>query len=104
MSEKSACFGILYDRRAKECQICNQPIECWKKTGMPKKKAIGSGYVIAILTYILREGKVTVEEIKVDLKAKFGKDMNIHYYLGELKSQGLIDMKIQGRKRYYVLR
>lgn len=104
MSEKSACFGMLYDRRAKECQICDYSIECWKKTGTPKKKAVGSGYAIAILTFILREGKVTVEEIKADLMAKFDKDMNIHYYLGELKGQGLIDMKIQGRKRYYILR
>jgi hypothetical protein len=104
MGEKAACFGILYDRRAKECQICDYSIECWKKLDVPKKKLVGSGYAIAILTFILREGKVTVEEIKADLKAKFDKDLNIHYYLGLLKEQGLIDMKIQGRKRYYVLR
>ena len=104
MRSKPECFGMLYDRRAKECQICEMPIECWKKTGAPKKRVITSGFSIAILNFILRERKVTVEEIKVELKDKFDKDLNVHYYLGLLKEQGLIDMKIDGRKRYYILR
>lgn len=98
------CFGILYDRRAKECQICQYCIECWNQTGEPKKKTISNGISIAILNFVLKKESVSVEEVKVELKYKFGKDVNVHYYLGLLKEQGLVQMKVQGRKRYYTLR
>jgi len=57
------------------------------------------------MTIIKEHKTATVEHIKEVMVERFGgKELNIYYYLGVLKKQGLIDVSIQGRQRLYSLR
>jgi len=103
---KQPCFGKLYSAKAKECQICRHSVSCWDVfSETPRRFVSTSGYTIAIMT-IIKEGKeVTVGQIKARMEERFkGKELNIYYYLGVLKKQGLVDVTIKGRQRLYSLR
>jgi len=69
------------------------------------RPVIKSGYALAIANIISTKRRATVEEIKEELVKRFGKDeRNIYYYLSMLKKEGLIDVQIRGRQRYYTVR
>ena len=103
---KLSCFGEFYDVKAKECQICSFAIKCWEhfRTITPKR-VIKSGYTIAIVHIIADKNKVTVDVIQEELAKRFGKkELNVYYYLSVLKKQGVFDVTIVGRQRFYSLR
>lgn len=106
MRHQPQCFGKLYSVRAKECQICQDSIECWQNCGASVlRSVIKSGYTIAVIKIISGKKRVTVNEIKQELVERFsGKELNVYYYLGVLKKHGLIDVEIEGRQRFYSLR
>jgi len=107
MSEQQKhCFGKLYDHRAKECQICCSVESCWVATpSLQGRPVIKSGYALAIANIISTKQEATVEVIKDELAKRFGKDeRNIYYYLTMLKKEGLVDVQIKGRQRYYTVR
>jgi len=100
----------MYNLKAKECQICFFAIRCWQEQqeqeGSSSLKPVRkNGCSLAVLNIIATKGKATANEIKDELAIRFrNKDLNIYYYLGVLKSQGVIDMDISGRQRYYSVR
>ena len=106
MGKLPTCFSQLYDHRAKECQICNHSIACWAATGNKgPTSSIKNGHCLSVINIIGQRRKATVAEIKEELDKRFSdKDLNVYYYLGQLKKQGLIDVTIEGRQRYYSLR
>jgi len=103
MCNQLSCYGVEYNTRAKECQVCSQAIPCWEIWNMlSKKSVIKNGYGTSILNIISQRERVTVNEINKTLSVRFpGKELNIYYYLGILKKSGLINVEIEGRQRYY---
>jgi len=103
---KSACFGTLYNTKAKECQVCSDSIACWEKwVTLDKRSVIITGYGMSILNIISQKQRITVNEIKEELKVRFPeKELNIYYYLGNLKKTGMINVQIKGRQRFYSVR
>ena len=106
MKSKPSCFGLAYNYRVKECQICKHSEACWQAySSSCKKPVIKNGYTIALVNVISQKKKATVNEIQAELSKRFqGKELNIYYYLSVLKKQGLIDVTIEGRQRFYSLR
>jgi len=100
------CFALLYNHKAKECQICQYSEGCLEAFPTSNKKpVIKNGYTIAIANIISLKKKATVNEIQEELAKRFaGKELNIYYYLSLLKKQGMVDVTIEGRQRYYSLR
>jgi DNA-binding PadR family transcriptional regulator len=81
-------------------------MQCWNATGDKGPSAsIKNGHCLSVINIIAQKRRATVAEIKEELDARFSdKDLNVYYYLGQLKKQGLIDVTIEGRQRYYSLR
>ena len=59
----------------------------------------------SVINIISQKRRATVGEIKEELDSRFKeKDLNVYYYLSVLKKQGLVNVTIEGRQRYYSLR
>ena len=103
---KATCFGLHYNTKAKECQVCEDVIDCWEEwSALSRKSVITTGYGVSILNIISQGGKVTVNEIKDVLKERFAdKELNVYYYLGNLKKSGMVNVEIKGRQRFYSVR
>lgn len=100
------CLGQLYNPKAKECQLCTESIQCYGNyQSSTRKIVIKNGHGLAIMAIIRDVKKATVVDLKKGLTERFpGKAINVYYYIGVLKKQGIIDVHIVGRQRYYVLR
>jgi len=106
MEQVPSCFGNKYDHRAKECQVCKRALDCWSGFSvLPTEPLVKSGYTISILNIISTNERSSVDDIKKELENRYGsKQINIYYYLNILKKKGLIDVRIEGRQRYYMVR
>lgn len=106
MDNVPSCFGSLYDHRAKECQICKRAIDCWSGfSAIHNKPQLKNGYALSVLNIIFQCRKATVDQIKEMLEERFkDKEINVYYYLNILKKKGLIDVRINGRQRFYTVR
>lgn len=108
MSTIKPCYGIKYDCRAKQCIHCKYPISCfylsrlYKKLG--KKPSLENSITNAIIQILNSKSNMSMKEIKVLLQGRFESTKNIHYYIGKLKTAGIIDINVSGRNRLYNLR
>lgn len=100
------CFKVLYNPRTKECQCCELSIECSKnqKSFFSLSKKARNGKIIAVIQFLNSNPKSTTTTIKQELVRRFGEDSNVYYYLDILKKEGILDIMISGRQRYYSLR
>jgi len=98
---KKHCFGRLYSQFAKECQLCCKAIECSASRKAKKKSDAKS---IAVYQIIHRLGSASFKQLEPLVFQRFGKTVNVYYYLTALRDEGLVDMRIEGRQRVYFCR
>lgn len=101
---KKRCFSKLYDFGARECQVCDLALNCYDAyvETSPRTPVRKKGEEIAILQILTETKNATLADIKGQLTLRFGsRDVNIYYYLDKLKEQGLLDVRIDGRQRFY---